>query len=100
MKNKKQPMRRCIGCMQSKPKEQLIRIAWFEGKLSLDPTGKAKGRGVYICRDQACLEKATKRGAFARSLHEDPGRPQIERVAGELAAELGRQTAEGDDHAE
>lgn len=99
MKNKKPPMRRCIGCMESKPKEELIRIAWYEGCLSLDPTGKAKGRGVYICKSQDCLRKAVKKGAFARSLHENPGSDQIQRVAGQLEAELSRQQ-EGDDHAE
>ena len=93
-------MRRCIGCMESKPKEELIRIAWYEGSLSLDPTGKAKGRGVYICKSQSCLRKAVKKGAFARSLHENPGSDQIERVAGQLEAELNRQHQEGDDHAE
>ena len=100
MKNKKPPMRRCIGCMESKPKEELIRIAWYEGRLSLDPTGKAKGRGMYICRNQDCLQKAVKKGAFARSLHENPGSDQIEQVAGQLEAEINGQHQEGDDHAE
>lgn len=98
MKNKKPPMRRFIGCMESKPKEELIRIAWYEGKLTLDPTGKAKGRGVYLCKSPECVAKAVKRGAFARSLHENPGSDQIERIAAEL--EQSRQTGEGDDHAE
>ncbi len=79
-------MRRCIGCMESKTKENLIRVTWFEGKLTVDPTGKAKGRGVYICRDEACIAKARKRGAFARSLRVDPGKEQLENVFEELAA--------------
>ena len=86
--------------MQSKPKEELIRLAWYEETLSLDPTGKAKGRGVYICKSQDCLQKAVKKGAFARSLHENPGSDQIQRVARQLEAELIRQHQEGDDHAE
>ena len=48
MKNKKIPMRRCVGCMESKPKNSMIRIACYEGEISIDPAGKAKGRGV-IC---------------------------------------------------
>jgi predicted RNA-binding protein YlxR (DUF448 family) len=43
---KKIPMRRCVGCMESKPKNQLIRIAGYEGNVSIDRTGKAKGRGI------------------------------------------------------
>ena len=83
-------MRRCIGCMESKTKDELIRVTWYEGRLAVDPTGKAKGRGVYICKDPACIAKATKKGAFARSLRENPGQEQIERVV----AELGQMLAE------
>ena len=55
MIQKKLPMRRCIGCMQSKPKEELIRVL---------PTG----RGAYICKDEKCLNKAIKKNAVFRSL--------------------------------
>ena len=79
-------MRRCIGCMESKTKENLVRVTWFEGKLAVDPTGKAKGRGVYICRDEACIAKARKKGAIARSLRIDPGKEQLEAVFEELEA--------------
>ena len=84
MKNREKPMRRCIGCMESKTKEQLVRVTWYEGVLAVDTTGKAKGRGVYICKSRDCIAKAAKKGAFARSLRVDPGREQIEKVAGEL----------------
>ncbi|MGX8773879.1 MAG: RNase P modulator RnpM [Bacillota bacterium] len=94
MKNKKPPMRRCIGCMESKTKENLIRVTWFEGKLSVDPTGKAKGRGVYICRSEECIAKARKRGAFNRSLRVDPGKEQLEAVFEELAEAVREKGAE------
>ena len=51
LKNKKTPMRRCVGCMESKPKKDLVRIAFYEGQINIDPVGKAKGRGVYLCPD-------------------------------------------------
>ena len=47
--------------MESKPKNSLVRIACYEGNLSVDPSGKAKGRGVYLCPSQECMEKARKR---------------------------------------
>ncbi|MGN0702007.1 MAG: RNase P modulator RnpM [Lentihominibacter sp.] len=84
MKNKKQPMRRCIGCMESKDKSQLIRIAWYEGKLTVDPTGRAKGRGVYLCKSGSCLEKARKRKAIQRSLQADIPEEELDRVFEEL----------------
>ena len=69
MKERKIPMRRCIGCMTSKGKRELVRIAGFEGQLSVDLTGKAKGRGAYLCmRNPDCWEKAYKRKALERSL--------------------------------
>ena len=77
-------MRRCIGCMESKTKENLIRITWYEGSLNVDTTGKAKGRGVYICREKDCIAKARKKGAVARSLRIDPGKEELEKVFGAL----------------
>ena len=77
-------MRRCIGCMESKTKEELIRITWYEGKLAVDPTGKAKGRGVYVCRNKDCMAKAVKRGAVAKSLRVNPDRDELEKVFEEL----------------
>ena len=81
--------------MESKEKENLIRVTWFEGKLSVDTTGKAKGRGVYICRDADCIAKARKKGAFARSLRVDPGKDNLDSVFEELA-ELTAVKAEGE----
>lgn len=70
MKKNKIPMRRCIGCMQSKPKRDLIRVvATPEGDVALDPGGKMNGRGAYVCPDPACLAKAQKKDAFSRSLN-------------------------------
>ncbi len=60
-------MRRCVGCMESKPKQELIRITCYEGNVSVDPTGKARGRGVYLCRSADCLAKAEKKKALQRS---------------------------------
>ena len=48
MKERKIPMRRCIGCGTSKEKNSLIRIVCYEGNVSLDTTGRAKGRGAYL----------------------------------------------------
>ncbi len=86
MKNKKNPMRRCIGCMESKPKDSLIRIARYEDRLTVDPTGKAKGRGVYLCKNSSCIEMAGKKKAIQRSLHIDVSAEEEERIFRELKA--------------
>lgn len=67
MKERKSPMRTCVGCGETKDKKDLIRVTYYEGNLSLDTTGKAKGRGAYICADAECLEKAFKKNGFKRS---------------------------------
>lgn len=84
LKTKKIPMRRCVGCMESKPKNQLIRIAGFEGEVSIDLTGKAKGRGVYLCPDTECFEKAQKKRAIGRNLEMELKTEQIEKLFEEL----------------
>lgn len=69
MKTKKIPERMCIGCRQMKPKGELIRIVRNDNKtVSLDPTGKASGRGAYICKDVSCLKKAEKLHAVEHAL--------------------------------
>ena len=70
MKTRKVPMRRCIGCMESKPKKELIRIVADkdnEGEVILDATGKAQGRGAYLCDNIECLEKAIKTKRLERT---------------------------------
>ena len=58
---KKIPPRTCLGCMQSKNKSELVRIVkQNDGKIFVDKTGKANGRGAYICNNVECLDKAIK----------------------------------------
>lgn len=50
-----------MGCNAQKNKKDLIRIVKNkEGKISIDRTGKAQGRGAYICDDIECLNKVIK----------------------------------------
>lgn len=59
--NKREPLRMCIACREMKSKKELLRIVKNkEGKIFVDETGKANGRGAYICRNVACVEKLKK----------------------------------------
>ena len=70
MQKNKVPFRRCIGCMESKPKKELVRIvASKDGDVRLDLGGKANGRGAYLCPNPDCFAKAKKKNAFARNLN-------------------------------
>jgi len=58
---KKIPLRTCMGCNEKKPKKELVRIVKNkEGEIFIDKTGKAEGRGAYICNSEECLEKIVK----------------------------------------
>ena len=83
---KKIPMRTCIGCGAVKPKKELIRIVLTpEGELLADRTGRANGRGAYLCDDPACLGKAIRKKSLVRAF-----RTQVPaEAAARLAAEIG-----------
>ena len=54
-KQKKIPVRRCIGCNAQRPKRELVRVVRSpEGEISIDLRGKAPGRGAYLCPSAAC----------------------------------------------
>lgn len=68
IKERKVPMRQCVGCREMKAKAELVRVVKpKEGEISLDFTGKLPGRGAYVCKDAACIEKARKAKALERA---------------------------------
>ena len=57
-KTKKIPLRTCIACREMKPKGEMTRVVRnADGEIKLDPTGRAPGRGAYVCNNPACLKK-------------------------------------------
>ena len=58
---KKIPLRKCIATNERLPKQELIRIVKNnEGKVFIDLTGKANGRGAYIKKNIDVLNRARK----------------------------------------
>lgn len=85
MKTKKIPMRMCVGCREMKPKKELIRVVRApDGSVSMDPVGKKPGRGAYVCRNAACLQRAIKQRQLERQLEVQLS----EEVASQLRQEL------------
>lgn len=71
---RKTPMRTCVMCREQKDKRELLRIVRLEsGKVAFDPTGKANGRGAYVCRNEECLNnvKNQKKVSYALSVEAD-----------------------------
>lgn len=98
LKPKKVPMRMCVGCREMKPKKELIRVVRpaEEGPPRLDPTGKASGRGAYLCPCVACLERAVKTKALERALETRIAPEVLEEIRHQLLAQaqFPRKTAE------
>ena len=67
--SEKVPTRTCIACGKTAEKSSLVRVVRSpEGVVSLDPRGKAAGRGADVCPGASCFAKAAKKGAFAGKL--------------------------------
>lgn len=65
---KKIPLRRCTGCGEMKDKREMMRVVKTkENEFFLDESGKANGRGAYICNSKNCLELACKNKGLERS---------------------------------
>jgi predicted RNA-binding protein YlxR (DUF448 family) len=54
--------------MESKPKKELLRLVACENNALIDASGKANGRGIYLCRDEECFDKARKKKSLSRGL--------------------------------
>lgn len=69
MKTKKIPLRSCVVSKEKLPKQELIRVVKNkENEVFIDLTGKANGKGAYIKKDLAILEKAIKSKALEKHL--------------------------------
>ena len=52
-----QPLRTCAVCREVHPKRTMSRLVRrADGSVAVDPTGKAPGRGTYLCDQPACRE--------------------------------------------
>jgi len=89
------PIRTCAGCRRRRPQSELIRVVRGpDGVVRLDQhgpggkasgasvTGRAPGRGAYVCADDPCVERALQTGALVRALGKHgPELPQVLRAA-------------------
>jgi predicted RNA-binding protein YlxR (DUF448 family) len=54
----------------------------------MDPGQLRPGRGGYCCPDQACIDKALRRGSLARTLRTALGGAEVTRLAAEAVEYL------------
>lgn len=78
----------CLGCQEMKPKKELVRVVKNkEDEIKVDLTGKAPGRGSYICKRLDCFEKAYKAKRFERTLSSSISPEIFESLKKELSDE-------------
>ena len=66
---KKVPLRKCVATNERLPKQELVRIVKNnEGKVFIDLTGKANGRGAYLKRSNEAIDISIKKNSLARAL--------------------------------
>ena len=61
--------RKCVGCGEFKPRENLIRIMKTDKDgLVVNPNSKTFGRSAYLCYNQSCIELALKKSKINKAL--------------------------------
>lgn len=84
-KPRKVPLRRCLGCGESFPKKDLMRVVRSpEGEVALDFIGKMSGRGAYVCKRSVCFQKARKARRFQNNLEISISEEMLDALAQEI----------------
>ncbi|NQU97267.1 MAG: YlxR family protein [Chloroflexi bacterium] len=74
MQTRHVPLRTCVACRTRADKRQLVRIVrGTSGDVAPDPTGRAPGRGAYLCPRLECWEIGTAKGRLGRALKLEKG---------------------------
>lgn len=90
---RKIPERTCIGCSRTGDKRELTRIVRTADNVVIDPTGRANGRGAYVCARLECFDAATARKRFDPALRVRLRTDDIDRLRRELEVLLGQEQA-------
>lgn len=86
----KKKQRTCVACGATDTKRALLRIVRSPlGVVSFDPSGRAPGRGAYVCSAE-CFAAARKAGKLDRALRTKLGEQDLERIAGEMSRDMSR----------
>ena len=74
--------RTCIGCGEVHDKKTMIRIVRDpQGVIRADESGRANGRGAYICLNEECLDKAVKKQGLNRAFKMQASKDTVSEVS-------------------
>jgi predicted RNA-binding protein YlxR (DUF448 family) len=91
------PTRTCVACRTERQKRDLVRVVRApDGTVAIDRTGKAPGRGAYLCADGSCLSSALRKKSIERALATTlPAELKAELERGDTALSAGGGTHNG-----
>ena len=62
MSNNAKNLRMCVACREHSDKSELLRfVKTKDGKIQIDETKTADGRGVWVHNSAECIQKLTKK---------------------------------------
>lgn len=83
---KKIPVRMCIACREPIEKKNMLRVVKNSaGEVFVDFSGKASGRGAYICKKAECAAKLKKQKLLNKAFSCDVPAEVYERIEEELS---------------
>ncbi|HEX9093738.1 MAG TPA: YlxR family protein [Coriobacteriia bacterium] len=91
---RKPPIRTCTGCGATSDKREIVRFVRLpDGSVELDETGKANGRGAYVCAALECFEAAVRKRRLGPALRVNLKEDDTDRLRAELERYLEKRGA-------
>ena len=80
---KKKPQRTCVVCRTKRDKKDLLRVVLTpDGNIEYDPTGRAAGRGSYLCKNEECIKAELKKsGKLSKGLRHQLTSEELSKLA-------------------
>ena len=78
------PIRTCIVCRSALPKKELNRIVKSGEEIFFDKTGRANGRGAYVCSNPECMKKLKKQKVLNKVFACQVGDEVYDKIAEDL----------------
>ena len=77
----------CVACREMKPKKEMLRVVKnADGEIFLDFSGKASGRGAYICDQAECVKKLNKYKLLNKTFSAEVSQEVYQRIEEEFFA--------------
>ncbi|MBK5243777.1 MAG: YlxR family protein [Eubacteriaceae bacterium] len=86
---KKIPQRTCVICHSKFDKRDLLRIVSDNsGQIFFDPTGKANGRGAYLCKSEECINQFFTKNYLERAFKRKVEKEVVESIRQQLSEKI------------